>query len=360
MQHVFHSDYTFEARYLGTRGVHLLVQNRLNRQNKVDPQNFLPTYLQAPSQATLDSLTTTLTSINARSSYVPAYSNNGFNGASIVGFMPWGDSTYHGLATQLTRRFSHGLQSVIAYTFSHNIDDATATHFSTYLTPRRQEDFRNLSADRSNSPLDRRHRLTVNWLWDMPYFARADKWATRNLLGNWRIVGTYTAESGEWMTAQSNIDANLNGDNAGDRAIINPAGNPKLGSDVKSLTNSKGAVVAYLATNPNAMYITAGQGAMTNAGRNTIAMPGINNWDVSVGKKFAFTKESNRYFEVRGDFSNIFNHAQYTAGLVNSVKLTTQTTTRVFAQPSNSNFQQWSTNFPSNSRTIQLVAKIVF
>ena len=194
----------------------------------------------------------------------------------------------------------------------------------------------------------------------MPYLAHAQSWATRNLLGNWRFVGTYTAESGEWMTAQSNIDANLNGDNAGDRAILNPGGNAKLGSNVTALNNSKGATVAYLATNPNAMYITAGAGALTNAGRNTILMPGINNFDVSIGKKFGFTKEYTKYLEFRGDFSNLFNHAQYTAGLIDSVKLTTQTTTRVFAQPNNANFQQWSTNFPSNSRTIQLVAKIVF
>ena len=31
MQHVFHNDYTFEARYLGTRGVHLLVQQQINK-----------------------------------------------------------------------------------------------------------------------------------------------------------------------------------------------------------------------------------------------------------------------------------------------------------------------------------------
>jgi hypothetical protein len=360
VQHVFHNDYTLEVRYLGTRGVHLLVQNRLNRQNKVDPQHFLPTYLQAPTQATLDGLSTTLDTINARSNYVPAYFNNGFNGASIVGFMPWGDSSYHGLATQFTRRFSHGFQSVLAYTFSHNIDDATATHFSTYLSPRRPEDFRNLSADRSNSALDHRQRLTLSWLWDMPFLQHSENWATRNLLGNWRVVGSYTAESGEWMTAQSNIDANLNGDNAGDRTIINPAGDPRLGSNVKTLTNSKGAIVGYLATNPNAMYITGGVGALTNAGRNTIQMPGINNFDVSFAKKLNVKKDSAKYMEFRGDFSNFFNHAQYTAGLINSVKLTTQTTTRVFAQPNNPNFQQWSTNFPSNSRTIQLVMKVVF
>ena len=358
VQHVFHNDYTLEARYVGTRGVHLLVQNRLNIQSAVDPQHFLPTFLSAPSQATLNGLTTTLAQLQARSHYVPAYANAGFNGAAIVGFMPWGDSTYHGLATQLTRRFSHGLQAVVAYTFSHNIDDATATHFSTLLSPRRPEDFRNLSAERSNSPLDRRHRLTASWVWEMPYFSRASSWAMRNLVGNWRFVGTYTAESGEWMTAQTGSDANLNGDNAGDRTILNANGNPKLGSGVTALKNSSGATVAYLATNPNAMYIAAGAGALTTAGRNTILMPGINNWDMSFGKKFNFTE--GRYFEFRGDFSNMFNHPQYTAGLINSVKLTTQTTTRVFALPNNANFQQWSENFPSNSRSIQLVAKIVF
>jgi len=360
VQHVFHNDYTLEARYLGTRGVHLIVQNRLNIQNKVDPSHYLPTYLSAPSQAALDGLGTTLAQITARSSLVPAWANAGFNGASVVGFMPWGDSSYHGLATQLTRRFTHGFQSVVAYTYSHNIDDSTATHFSTLLSPRRPEDFRNLSADRSNSPLDRRHRLTVSWLWEMPYLKSSKNWAARNMLGNWSVVGTYTAESGEWATAQSATDSNLNGDNAGDRAIINPAGDPKLGSAVKALKNTKGDTVAYVATNPNAKYINAGSGALTNAGRNTILMPGINNFDISLGKKFAFKGENVRYFEFRSDFTNAFNHAQYTAGLINSVKATSQTTSRVFLTPSNNNFQQWSTNFASNSRSIQLVAKIVF
>ena len=31
IQHVFHENYTFESRYLGTRGIHLPVQAQLNR-----------------------------------------------------------------------------------------------------------------------------------------------------------------------------------------------------------------------------------------------------------------------------------------------------------------------------------------
>ena len=359
IQRVFRNNYTFEARYLGTRGVHLLVQNRLNIQAPVTPGSaYLPTYFTAPSQSTLDGLGTTLADLQAKSLYVPAYETAGFNGAAIVGFMPWGNSNYHGLALQLNRRFSHGLQFVGAYTWSHNIDDSTATHFSTLLTPRRPEDFRNLSREKSTSALDRRQRLTFSWVWESAFMKDANNWAMRNLVGNWRVVGTYTAESGELATAQSGTDSNLNGDSATDRTIINPAGNELLGSGVTALTNSAGDTVAYLATDPNARYIQAGQGALSNGGRNTVQMPGINNWDVSIGKKFNVTES--KYFEFRGDFTNFFNHAQYTAGYVNSVRLTTQTTNRNFLLPANSQFQQWSQNFPSNSRTIQLAAKFTF
>src|SRR5439155_6922368 len=135
-------------------------------------------------------------------------------------------------------------------------------------------------------------------------------------------------------------DANLNGDNAGDRTILNPAGDPKLGSGITTLKNTAGATVGYLAINPNARYITAGAGARTDAGRNTIQMPGINNFDISLGKKFNFNES--KYFQFRADFSNFLNHAQYTAGLINSVKLTSQTTTRIFLQPNNPAFQHWS------------------
>jgi len=53
IQHVFAKNYTFEVRYLGTRGVHLPVQQRINRQDTVTPTNFLPTYLSVPAASQL-------------------------------------------------------------------------------------------------------------------------------------------------------------------------------------------------------------------------------------------------------------------------------------------------------------------
>src|SRR4030095_4893698 len=148
-------DWAVEFRYLGTRGIHLLTQNRLNREAKASPEiGGLPTYLSRPSQSQLDALPLTLTQINARSNFVPSYFNAGFtNPGSVVGFLSNGNSTYHGASGQLTRRFTDGFQLTAAYTWSHLIDDTTAEVFSTVLSPRRVEDFQDLRRDRADSAL---------------------------------------------------------------------------------------------------------------------------------------------------------------------------------------------------------------
>jgi len=181
----------------------------------------------------------------------------------------------------------------------------------------------------------------------------------KNLLGNWRWIGTYTYESPEYVTVQSGRDSNLNGDSAGDRSITNPAGDPHKGSDVTALTNSAGATVAYLANDPSAMYIRAGVGAYSNTGRNTLPTRPIDNFDMSLAKKF--TVREGQTLELRGDFSNIFNHPQFTPGYVNSVRLQNNyTTTRSFLIPGNVDFAAWDRVFNSNSRSLQLVVRYLF
>jgi hypothetical protein len=359
VQHVFHNDYTVEVRYLGTRGVHLLMQTQFNKTNTpVSPTRSLPTYLSAPSQSTLDGLSLKLDDLLAISPFDPRYESAGFT-SNITGFLPVGNSVYHGLATQVTRRFSRGLQFVGSYTWSHNIDDSTASHFSTYLTPRRPMDFGNLRLERGSSALDRRHRFTMSWMWETPWLKQSRSWVAKNVVGNWRFVGTYTAETGELVTAQSGTDSNLNGDTAGDRTIVNPAGKDNIGSDVTALRNSGGKIVGYLANNPNARYIRAGQGAFPNGGRNTLQAPGINNFDLSLAKRFNFTES--KAVEIRMDAVNAFNHAQFTPGYINSVRLNSNyTTNRNYLLPQNGTFAQWSSIFPSNSRTMQLALRVFF
>src|SRR6185312_10793124 len=70
-----------------------------------------------------------------------------------------------------------------------------------------------------------------------PWFKHGN-WLARNIIGNWTFAPVYTYESPEWATVQSQVDSNLNGDTAGDRAVFNPNGVPGTGSDVTALCKS--------------------------------------------------------------------------------------------------------------------------
>jgi hypothetical protein len=355
-------DWSVEVRYLGTRGVHLITQNRLNRQAKVSPEDGrpgLPTFLTTPTQAQLDALTLTLATINARSSFVPKYANAGFNGSNIVAFLSNGNSTYHGASAQVTKRLTNGFQMTASYTFSHLIDDTTAEVFSTVLSPRRVEDFQNLRRERADSALDHRHRFVTSSIYELPWFKNKTGFAGA-LLGGFSLSGTYTVESGEKITIRSGNDANGNGDSAGDRGILNPNGTEGVGSTVTALTRTDGQTVGYLANNPNAKYIQTGSGAVSNLGRNTFLLPAINNFDFSVFKKFSISES--KYIQLRADFFNAFNHPQYVPGSVNTVDAvsTTGLTTLNQIAPLTSDFLNTSAVLSSNPRVVSIGARFVF
>jgi hypothetical protein len=352
-------DYLLEARYLGSRGDHLLIQTQLNRNAAVTPSQYLPTFLTQPSAAELAPLTLNLATLKAIS--INPLAQYGFNNA-ITAYEPIGNSQYHGLALQATRRYSRNLSFIASYTWSHMMDDSTATVNSTLLTPRRPQDFGDIAADWSNSMLDRRQRFTFSPVIDIEPF-RSRSWLLRNGVGNWNIALTYTYESPEYATVQSNVDSNLNGDTAGDRSIVNPAGNPMIGSGVNGIdkngnvTTAASAIVAYVAVNPNAGYIVAGQGALANGGRNTFALDPTNNIDISLKKRISIGERIK--VEVGFQAYNLFNHPQFTGGYTDDVAQA-KNTTRNFLIPNNPAFGQFQGFFPSNSRYGQVMAKITF
>jgi len=362
VQHVFRKDYTLEVRYVGNRGVHLPLQSQLNQYATVTAGHSLPVYLTKPSQATLDGLPLTLaqltTQANATASESPDYYNAGFR-SKITSYQPQGWSSYHGMDVQLDRRFARGLVFRGAYTWSHTIDNSTAEVFSTYLTPRRPQDFRNLSAETSDSALDHRHRLTLTMLWDVPLFSHHPNYFLKNVVGNWEFAPIYTFQSGERYTVQSGIDSNLNGD-AVDRTVINIEGIPGTGSTVSPLKNTKGDTVGYLANNPTAQYIQAAKGVYPNSSRNTLLGRPIDNIDLTAVKRFSFGE---RYkLEFQAQFLNFLNHPQFIAGRLNDVFLDSYNNPnyQTLLKPGNINFNQPENVFSSNPRSIQLALKLKF
>jgi hypothetical protein len=365
-QHSFGKAYTAEMNYVGTRGNHLDVQSIVNVLPPVNSTTGLPTYLQAPSQATLNALPLNLTALeNINPIYAP-FNAAGFNGSLLTAFIPAGWSTYNGLQTSLIRRFTNGLTFQAAYTWSHTIDNSTADFHSTDLTPRRGENQFDINADKATSALSRTNRFTIAAVYDLPYF-KTGSWLMKNVVGNWNFSPIYTYESPELVTVQSNQDSNLNFDSAGDRAVWNPSGIPGTGSGVSPLTNSLGETVAYLATNPTAQYIVAGPGAIATTRRNTLSTRPTNDVDLSIYKNINITERV--AFRIGAQFDNLFNHPQFIpnsnpgVGLgVNDVNSfsTVGGTYKSFAVPSDPNFNNPKAVFASNARTIGLVAKITF
>jgi hypothetical protein len=374
VEHVFNKKYTAEVRYVGTRGIHLPVQQQLNVQPKVDSAHFLPTFLNAPDAATVAGLSTTLADIQAQPRIIPAYTAAGFQNG-ITSFQPFGQSIYHGLQGQLTRNFSDNFQMLAAYTWSHLEDNSTADVFSTVLTPRRPQNSQDFAADMSTSALDRRQRLSLEAIYNMPYFKGSSNWFAKNLLGNWELAPQWQLQSPEMFTPQSGVDSNLNGDSAPDRTLVNANGTHGTGSSVTAVCNvtpapgtscAPGNIVGYFANNPNAQFIQAGLGALQGnnglvvGGRNTLASPRTNNWDLTVVKRINTTEKTNVEFSATA--FNIFNHSQFIPGSVNTVNSIgyTNSAATAFVRVNGAAFNDPTQAFANNARTMQLVVKYNF
>jgi hypothetical protein len=191
----------------------------------------------------------------------------------------------------------------------------------------------------------------------------------KNLVGNWEIAPIYQYQTGTVYDVQSAVDSNLNGDTAGDRAIVNGNGTPGVGSGATALMNSAGQTVAYLANNPNARYITAPVGTLPNGGRNTGMLPPIDDVDITLAKNFNVTEKFRVQFAAR--VFNLFNHPQYVGGFISDVAPAgtaipgtnnnpTSTLVHNFLIPTSSIFADPTQAFSSNPRQMSLSMKVIF
>jgi len=84
----------------------------------------------------------------------------------------------------------------------------------------------------------------------------------------------------------------------GDGQRVNVVGNP----------NANGSTF-YAWFNP-AAFAVPGKGDPGNAAKNSVRNPGVHNTDLSLSKRFP-VKSERRYFQLRWETYNTFNHTQY-------------------------------------------------
>ncbi len=328
LQQQLGSDYMVELRYVGTKAIHLPIQNWLSA--GVPNPNRLPVFLNQSDIPADMSTAPTLDDFEGAQNLLLA--PWGYGGV-LTQFTPEGNSWYHGGSVLVERRMTSNLQFNASYTWSKTIDIIENDLFTSAVNPRRPMDMLNLSTFKGLSGLHREHKLALSWIYNLPAFRDVNPFIGR-VLGGWQINGTYMAESGQPVSVLSRRDINGDFDTAGDASFFNPNGIEGTGSDVDFICrNAAGAttvagactpelgfpdIVGYVAANPNAQYIRGGLGAIAGpglgqTGRNTETGPGINNWNFALYKEVPFWGED-RKIQFRAELWNAFNHPSYSFG----------------------------------------------
>ena len=215
------------------------------------------------------------------------------------------NSNYHSLQARLQQRLSAGLALLASYTWSKSIDDAS-NFFPSAGDPNYPQNSYDFRAERGRSNFDVRHRLSVSYIYDLPfgkgrkYLADGGGWST--LLTGWQTAGIVTAQTGRPFTValireldNSGTGFSALGFGANDRP--NVAGNPRL---------AQGTPERWFNT---AAFAFPAPGTFGNAGRNVVEGPGYQTVNASLIKNTALTERVN--LQLRGEVFNLFNHPNF-------------------------------------------------
>ena len=343
------SGFVLDLTYLGVKTVHLPTETTLNSVSPVSATTNLPLFYSQPSQATLNSLPTTLSGLQAASA--GSFTSSGFT-SPLYTTQPNGFSWYNGLQIEGRQRFAGGFQVALSYTWSHLIDNLSGPLYNS-------AGFYSLAETQvpsGTSFYDRRHHANATVLWDVSGIGKNSFNWVRDIVANMNFGFTYSYESPERLPLTSGVNADLTGlSNAG--VIVNPNGIAGTGSGVSPLTNSSGQVVGYLASNPTAQYVAAAPGLFVGSGRQYLTANDVQNFDASLFKRFAVRDSFS--LEFFGQAYNIFNHPQFTAAAIHSIAAN-PANYGALLNPASLAFGSIGATLPSNARTLQVGARFLF
>ena len=329
-------DFVLEVGYAGMRGTHLLTWHTINQAD-----------LATPSNPIRGETTSTLTNLQLRVPY------QGFSAGSMFDVQSNGIAWYNALQTSLSKRFSHGLQFLASYTFSRDL----ANVFESTIGPNGGQVYGNNNDPRSNYGPDafvRPHRFVFSGVYDLPG-PRNLRSLAGQILGNWKLAGVVTAQSGHLLPVLTSTGTNAFGIPT-DFAQLIPGCKLSTSGSVQGRLNNwinqdcvDPAGPAYVGdpdppgtcADPNPQGVCGR--AFGNSRMGILHGPGQFNTDLSIAKLFRLTERAN--LEFRTEFFNALNNA-------------------VFADPDNTVTDVGSfghiTSTASNPRVMQFALKLSF
>lgn len=247
------------------------------------------------------------------------------------------NGSYNGFQTGLRIQNRWGLSGEVDYTYSHEID-ITSYDLNGISNPW------NPKYDKGSGALDRRHILSINYVYKLPLFRQSTGF-THSVLGGWQLAGTALDQTGTIIANQG----------VGLSAPYDPVG---MGGGYTNRPNQNGKVHytkkrgqwfdQSVFSAPVPSWLGGPNMGFGNARKDAVVGPGRVNFTTSLYKSFSLTERA--HIELRFESFNTFNHTQYngvasTLGVDTSGKL-------------NNNFGQVTSAW--DPRVLELGGKFVF
>jgi hypothetical protein len=231
--------------------------------------------------------------------------NRGPDGLLLADVQPFlwesseGSSILHAGTVSLRRRMANGISIGGRYTYSKSIDNASSIGGGAVVVAQNDLD---LAAERGLSSFDQRHKLTADFMYELP-FGDGRRWLTnkglaQHIFGAWTWSGNITLASGNPFTARI----------VGAFADVARGTSGSLRADYNGLpiSVSDPSVTQWFNT---AAFSVPPSGQFGDAGRNTIEGPGTILINFALAKTIPL--RDMMAFEIRAEANNVFNHANF-------------------------------------------------
>jgi hypothetical protein len=211
---------------------------------------------------------------------------------------PVSNSNYNSLQASVNHRFAHGLQTQVSYTYSKSLDltsQADGTEQQSSLgsgTPNSSDPYIP-RADYGPSLFDRRHVLTANAVYALPFHGN-------EFVEGWELSGIVSVASGfPFAVTTGSFDlAGLTNPNVYQRVNLAPGCTPK-----SAMTGNKAKWF-----NP-ACFTLPLVGHYGDLGRNSLTSPGLRNVDFAILKDTRVSRISETFdVQFRAEAFNLLNH----------------------------------------------------
>ena len=210
-----------------------------------------------------------------------------------------GYSRFESLTVNVRKRMQKGIALRATYQYGHSIDNASSIG-GTAVTVAQND--RDLNAEEGNSSFDVRHKVTGDFVFELPFgpnrafLAKGGFWSSA--LDGFSVSGDYTFATGTFYTPH--YVATVAETNTGSNNSLRPDRNFAVP------VGGTGTITNWF---NKAAFTAPASGAFGTASRGSIEGPGVVGIDASLARTFSFGET--RSLETRVTANNVFNTVQY-------------------------------------------------